>query len=325
MQSTQSMDDYMNKCSYFIEGLALFGSSPTQEFVDYLEDELGIRYFVDLTYDNERNIDAYTTTYTKIRYPIKDQKIPTNQLEFCKLIYRLCDIVKSGGKMYLHCKGGHGRSGVVVAAVLGVYHDVGAEEALAMTYKFHQNRKVMRDRWRMIGSPQTYAQKEFIRQLFYPIYYNTYGNVEYKYLSTFSKHCVSCRGFGSNIDRVLTFPTAEAAYQAYKNPGNLEYVLNQTIASTPKISKELGKMVKLRPDWDNVKESIMINVITAKFEQHTDIRELLIDTGLRIIIKCSKRTSFWNLSSENRMGKLMMNVRKIFSSSTCPKVLDMGI
>jgi ribA/ribD-fused uncharacterized protein len=309
MQSTQSMDEYMNKSSYFIEGLALFGSSPTQEFVDYLEEELDIRYFVDLTYENERNIDAYTTRYNKIRYPIKDQKIPTNQLEFCKLICRLCDILKKGGKIYLHCKGGHGRSGVVVAAVLGVYHDVGAEEALAMTYKFHQNRKVMRDRWRMIGSPQTYCQKEFIRQLFYPIYYNTYGNVEYKYLSTFSKHIVRMGGFGPSMDKELYFPTAEAAYQAYKNPGNLEYVLNQTNAITPKISKELGKAVKLRHNWDNIKEDIMKIVIKAKFEQHLDIRELLIGTGLRIIIKSSKRTSFWNKSPENRMGKLLMSIR----------------
>lgn len=316
MQSTQSMDEYMNKCSYFIEGLALFGSSPTQEFVDYLEEELGVMYFVDLTYDNERNIDAYTTRYTKIRYPIKDQKIPTNQLEFCKLVLRLCDILKAGGKMYLHCKGGHGRSGVVVAAVLGVYHNVGAEEALGMTYKFHQNRKIMRDHWRMIGSPQTYAQKEFIRQLFYPIYYNTHGNVEYKYLSTFSKHKVTCSGFGPNMDRSLTFPTAEAAYQAYKNPGNLEYIIMQSSASSPKVSKELGKSIKLRNDWDKIKETIMKSVIKAKFNQHPDIYELLVNTGLRIIIKSSKRTSFWNSSSDNRMGNLLMSVRneKINSS-----------
>jgi ribA/ribD-fused uncharacterized protein len=309
MEATQSMDDYMNKCSYFIEELALFGSSPTQEFVDYLEAELSIRYFVDLTYENERNIDAYTTKYNKIRYPIKDQRIPTNQLEFCKLIYRLCDILKAGGKMYLHCKGGHGRSGVVVSAVLGVYHNVGAEDALAMTYKFHQNRKVMRDRWRMIGSPQTYAQKEFIRQLFYPIYYNTYGNVEYKYLSTFSKHSVLLEGFG-NGDLSFLFPTAEAGYQAYKNPCDLEYLVKQSNALSPKISKELGKEVKLRDDWENIKEEIMKRVIKAKFEQHLDIRELLLGTGLRIIIKCSKRTSFWNSSSENRMGKLLMAIRK---------------
>ena len=101
MESTQSMDkymdNYMDKCSYFIENLALFGSSPNQEFVDYLENVINVRYFVNLTCENERNIDNYETKYIKIHYPIRDHCIPTNRLEFCKLIIRLCNILKDGG------------------------------------------------------------------------------------------------------------------------------------------------------------------------------------------------------------------------------------
>ena len=90
----------------------------------------------------------------------------------------------------------------------------------------------------------------------------------------------------------------------------------QSSAYSPKVSKELGKSIKLRHDWDKIKETIMKSVIKAKFNQHPDIYELLVNTGLRIIIKCSKRTSFWNSSSDNRMGKLLMSVRneKINSS-----------
>jgi ribA/ribD-fused uncharacterized protein len=305
------MDNYMDKCSYFVEGAALFGSSPCQDFVNYLEEELGIKYFVDLTYDNEQNIDFYTSKYSKIKYPIKDQKIPTNQLEFCKFIITLCNILKKGGKMYIHCKGGHGRSGVVVASLLGLYRDVDAETALKMTYTYHQNRKVMRDRWRLIGSPQTHSQKEFVRQLFYPIYYNTYGNVEFKYLSTFSKHSVTMSGF---CNQTFTFPTAEAAYQAFKNPNDLDYVKKQVSSPSPKISKILGRSVTLRPNWDAIKEDIMFEIIKSKFSQHDDIRQLILETGLRIIIKCSKRSTFWNITSKNRMGKLLQKVRNEFNS-----------
>ena len=38
----------MNYCSYFIKDKALFGSYPTQQSVEELEQE-GVRYFVDLT------------------------------------------------------------------------------------------------------------------------------------------------------------------------------------------------------------------------------------------------------------------------------------
>jgi ribA/ribD-fused uncharacterized protein len=300
------MDKYMDKCSYFIENLALFGSSPCQEFVNYLEDELGIKYFVDLTYDNEPNIDGYTTRYTKIKHPIKDQKIPTNRLEFCKFILTLDDILRRGGKMYVHCKGGHGRSGVVVASVLGVYYGLSAEKALEMTHASHQKRKVMRDRWRMIGSPQTYAQKEFIRQLFYPIYYNTYGNFEYKYLSTFSSHRVKMeiKGIG-----MVDFPTAEAAYQAHKAPQEL-YVESQSKAPTPKISKILGKHSPIVGNWEEIRDDVMYRVLLAKFTQNAEIRTLLIETGLRPIFKSSKRISYWNNMEFNRMGLLLQRVRK---------------
>lgn len=295
----------MDKCSYFIENLALFGSSPCQEFVNYLEDELGIKYFVDLTYENEHNIESYTTRYTKIRHPIKDQKIPTNRLEFCKLILSLVEILKRGGKMYVHCKGGHGRSGVVVAGIIGVFYGVSAEKALDMTRDSHQKRKTMRDRWRAIGSPQTYAQKEFIRNLFYPIYYNTYGNFEYKYLSTFSSHKVTMEIGG----RVVEFPTAEAAYQAHKNPTDIQYVDNQSKSPNPKVSKILGKSTLLLSNWDEIKESIMYKVIHSKFTQNEELKTLLIDTGLRPIFKSSKRISYWNNMEFNRMGSLLQKVR----------------
>jgi ribA/ribD-fused uncharacterized protein len=300
------MDKYMDKCSYFIEHLALFGSSPCQEFVNYLEDELGIRYFVDLTYENEHNIEFYTTRYTKIRHPIKDQKIPTNRLEFCKFILSLADILQRGEKMYVHCKGGHGRSGVVVASVLSVYHDISAEKALDLTRACHQKRKVMRDRWRVIGSPQTYAQKEFIRHLLYPIYYNTYGNFEYKYLSTFSNHRVAIE-LGC---RVVEFPTAEAAYQAHKNPTDAQYVDNQSKSQNPKMSKLLGKHTTLVNNWNEVRDEAMYKVLYCKFTQNTELKTLIIETGLRHIFKSSKRTSYWNNMEFNRMGVMLQRVRR---------------
>lgn len=55
----------MDNCSYFIEGTALFGCYPTQEFVDYLQQTMEIDYFIDLTEDDEKNFTKYTLSRGK--------------------------------------------------------------------------------------------------------------------------------------------------------------------------------------------------------------------------------------------------------------------
>ena len=42
-------------------------------------------------------------------------------------------------------------------------------DALRRTAICHNNRKVMRDRWREIGSPQTHSQKQFVYKFFRPV------------------------------------------------------------------------------------------------------------------------------------------------------------
>ena len=80
----------------------------------------------------------------------------------------------------MHCKGGHGRSGIVVASILSYMNNISGEESIILTTKFHSERKIMRDKWREIGSPQTNRQKEFIIKMFKYVYitnvniHNTY-------------------------------------------------------------------------------------------------------------------------------------------------------
>ena len=158
----------MDTCSYFIINKALFGGSPCQEKVHLLE-SYGVTHFIDLTTPNERGVFNYSTNSKKIKYPIKDYGIPVNKAEFKRFIKMLCNIIsnlKDGEKVYLHCKGGHGRCGIVVASILCMYYDILPERALFLTNKYHNDRKTMRDKWREIGSPQTEHQKNFVRNLF---------------------------------------------------------------------------------------------------------------------------------------------------------------
>lgn len=291
----------MDKCSYFINNKALFGSSPTQEIVTELEN-LGVKYFVDLTCTNERGISEYTTKFSRFKFPIKDRSIPENKTAFCSFILKIFLILKnmkSGVKMYVHCKGGHGRSGVVVASLLCLYHNITPEIALEKTKEAHQQRKTMRDKWREIGSPQTIFQKNFVISLFKPILYHSN---QYTCFNTQSSNSIT-------IDNLGTFPTVEALYQAFKNPFDKNYLKDlQNPANDP---IKLGKNVKLRQDkdWNKIKLAVMYNVLKIKFNQYPDHLSILINTYLRPIIKCSSETSYWCNMENNFFGRLLEKIR----------------
>ena len=300
----------MDKSSYFIKDKAIFGSFPTQEAVNELERK-GVRYFINLTCDYEKKITPYTTKYYYFSYPINDYHVPKDWYKYSLFIIQISDIIKGlnpGELLYLHCKGGHGRSGVVVASLFCYMFGMKPIDALEQTTKSHSKRSIMREKWRKIGSPQTYIQKCFIHRFFSPInFYKACQNGTTSGFSNFTTHSVNIEGFGF-------FPTAEAAIQAYKNPNDSNYVYRQQLARTPTISKNIGSKTQLRTDWFYVREELMYKIIKTKFEQHPELLENLVKTGLRPIIQHTKEDYFWgdgeNGSGKNILGKLLMRLRE---------------
>jgi hypothetical protein len=180
----------MDKCSYFIKGKALFGGFPTQNEVNELEVE-GVICFIDLTFQTEKKITKYSHNSRYINFPIPDRKVPTNLEPFCRFILTVCDIINAlntGELIYLHCKGGHGRSGLVVACILCYLYGFSAEKAMHLTNEYHKERKIMKNRWREVGSPQTKVQKSFVKKMFEPYYVS--NNFPYPSFSNFSPHQV---------------------------------------------------------------------------------------------------------------------------------------
>lgn len=299
----------MDRCSYFIKDRALFGSYPTQEAIDELEAN-GVRYFVNLTFNHEKKIVPYTTRYTSINYPIPDHRVPPDWNDFAKFIIHIAQIISTlvvNQRLYIHCKGGHGRSGVVVACILCFIENILPYEALRRTTRYHSNRSVMRDKWRRLGSPQTKAQKNFVHRFFEPLYfYRVYRSGPTLGFPNFSLHSVYVPGLG-------TFPTAEAAFQAYKDPTNKDYVHKQETAENPVISKYLGNRCDLRYDWEGVKNIIMDKVLTLKFDQHPELKEKLLNTGFRPLIEHNKADDYWGDGpigfGKNMFGKLLSKLR----------------
>lgn len=135
----------MDNSSYFIEDKCLFGPYPSNTDVKELEKN-GVKYFIDLT-SKEDKLDNYNCNTTYISYPIRDNYIPddredfTNFLEYVKKIYHS---LASGDKIYIHCKGGHGRSGMLVACLLCSILGISPEESIMRTSESHDKRPLLK-------------------------------------------------------------------------------------------------------------------------------------------------------------------------------------
>jgi hypothetical protein len=161
----------MDTSSFFIDKKAMFGSYPTQANVDILEEE-GVRVFVNLTCEHEKKITPYLTKYKYISFPIPDREVPVDSRKFSAFINNIITIIKNlenSDKIYIHCKGGHGRSGLVVACISSKIFEISPKHALRYTTNCHSNRKTMRYKWRCIGSPQTHLQKQYVYNMCHTI------------------------------------------------------------------------------------------------------------------------------------------------------------
>ena len=185
----------MDRCSYFIKNTAIFGGYPDQNTVNEFE-ELGVKYFIDLTFNTESKITPYTTKYTYINYPIMDHYIPTDLYQFSRFILKVSKIIQeleAETKIFIHCRGGHGRAGVVISCLLCNIFNLSPKESLEYTNKCHSKRLVMKEKWRKIGSPQTFLQKRFVYKFFEDLLFNrfnTYG------LSIYSNHPINVPELG---------------------------------------------------------------------------------------------------------------------------------
>lgn len=68
-----------------------------------------------------------------IHYPIIDTRVPS-KLEFVKSITELLNLIAQGRSLYIHCMGGHGRTGLYMVALLAcIYKELRNKES-AMHY-----------------------------------------------------------------------------------------------------------------------------------------------------------------------------------------------
>ena len=116
-----------------------------------------------------------------------------------------------------------------------------------------------------------------------------------------------------------TWPTTEHYFQAqkFKDPAARERVRK---AKTPRLAARIGRdrKNKLRRDWESVKVQVMTDAVRAKFQQHEDLRELLMSTGEAKLVEHTSNDAYWgdggDGSGRNMLGLVLMRVRDELSS-----------
>ena len=128
----------------------------------------------------------------------------------------------------------------------------------------------------------------------------------YGCFSNFSHH-------GFTLDGTF-WKTAEHYFQAQKFAGTpQEDAVRQ--APDPMTAKQKGgdRTHPLRPDWEAVKDDVMRRAVRAKFEQHPDIRAVLLGTGDEELVENAPNDYYWGCGADgtgkNMLGRVLMEVR----------------
>ena len=130
---------------------------------------------------------------------------------------------------------------------------------------------------------------------------------KYFFLSNFYNAKVTYNG--------LTFLNSEAAFHSAKvDP--LNFVDREKFTKlNPSEAKQLGRRIKLRPDWEDIKIDVMTEVVRAKFAQNPDLQNKLICTYPEELVEVNTWGDvFWGyvdgVGGKNHLGIILMDLRQ---------------
>lgn len=122
---------------------------------------------------------------------------------------------------------------------------------------------------------------------------------EYYFLSNMFPCKITYNGF--------TYNNAEAAFQAQKDLTRME----EFTCLDGYSAKKLGKTVNLRPDWNNVKLTIMREILTIKFADK-QLAAKLKSINTPIVEDNTWGDRYWGVCNgvgENHLGKILMDIQ----------------
>lgn len=127
---------------------------------------------------------------------------------------------------------------------------------------------------------------------------------------------------------------AEAKLVEDKQAEDKASILSSDTVLVPKIQEKIRQIASpmdaalegrnrqnpLRPDWEEVKNKVMLQALRMKFSQNPDIAKELMATGDAIIIEHTRNDAYWadwgDGSGKNKLGLLLMQVREELKNLT---------
>lgn len=171
-----------NECTYWVTNNLIAGEYPTKSRFGRTQSEeqeaaarkriqnyldCGITYFIDLTQEGEKapyeqilkdEATKRGMAWGYRRLPIRDFGIPTSKDEMTTILDEIDQAIAENHKVYVHCRGGIGRTGTTVGCYLGRHGNTGSE-ALDEVNRLFQNS----DRsYESSYSPETRDQMDFV-------------------------------------------------------------------------------------------------------------------------------------------------------------------
>jgi ribA/ribD-fused uncharacterized protein len=120
------------------------------------------------------------------------------------------------------------------------------------------------------------------------------------------------------------YPCSENAFQAAKTLDPTEK--QQFTYLAPGKAKKAGGQLNLRPNWEDIKVDIMLEIVRAKFTQNAELKKRLLNTADEELIEGNTwHDNFWGvcecpecggMKGKNTLGKILMQVRKELKQQT---------
>lgn len=291
---------------------------------------------------NQKNIEYYN-------FPIKDMSVIKTDEELIKLSKFIIKFIKQGKKVYIHCLGGSGRAGTVASIILHhLYPKLTYEEIIQLLNKKHQTRLYKP----LTISPQTSDQYNQINRIItrkdsiyffepqgkYFLFSNYYIKPKNKFLFNHDGknwysteayfQAAKFKGSPQTTEYIKLIQEADTSHKAYllggiginnknKRGRNIRpnWVVNKKTNPTKIINivKKYKESIKIRSDWDLVKDKIMMVILYLKFTQNKDLFDALMDTGDRDIVEFSPYDKYWATHWDNKglnkLGKSLVTLR----------------